>query len=285
MQTTDATFAASPISEHLGITEEGFLICVGAPIGRTAIRVPQIYAASELGLPGDSMERVYRSAEAVFDEDFLASLEGKPVVSPHPGAFVNADNYQLYAKGHITHPRRGPKLPNGETSLIADLVIYDATLGEQIARGHLRDCSIGYRCVYTPYKDGFSQSGLTGNHLAVVGTGRAEVAIMDSKDLVSQIQEILASVRREQREEPVTQTGSFRDALRACNPAYKSFEDDQAAGRSFADEAKRAGEEMQRRFRPCTKDSAPVRKHEEPGASEDFFAMARRAGARMRGNR
>lgn len=295
MQTADAAFTGSSLSPHLARSPEGFLICMDVCVCRTAVHTPQYYMPSEVGITGDGWIPVYRLPSEVLSKRFLSSLEGKPVCMEHPSQPLDGSNFQNYTRGVLINPRVGPTLDSGETSVICDVMVFDEALAEMIENNLLREVSIGYACRYEKFKNGYQQTGLLANHLAVVSKGRAghEVRIMDSKpdvtapaELIQQVRSIVAGVKRERQDEDTGKpTGSFRDALRACNPAYKSFDDDAAAARTFADEAKKAGQEMQQRYRQCARDAAPLRQHAAPSESEDFFQMAARAGRRMRGGR
>jgi hypothetical protein len=175
-------FYASRLSDHISATPEGFLVCRDAVLCRTATRVPQRYRGSELGLRTDDIVNVYRSPEEVLSEEFLASLEGKSVTDTHPGTFLDADNASWYTKGHVQHVKRGPRLPDGEQSVIGNLVVTDSALIEKIKSG-VRELSVGYQCEYVPNGNGtFSQTKLRGNHVAVVPDGRAgkHVRILDA---------------------------------------------------------------------------------------------------------
>ena len=168
-------YYGSQISPHLVDTPEGFLVCKDVPIARTG---PQDYLARELMLDGDP-ERVItvqRYPEDVFEDATLASLEGKPVTDGHPPENVGPDNYAAYAKGHVQHVRR-----QGEY-IVADLYINDANLASEVRNNVKREVSCGYLCNYVPDGDGYRQTCIRGNHVAVVPKGRAgaTVAIQDA---------------------------------------------------------------------------------------------------------
>lgn len=168
-------YYGSHISEHLVKSPEGYLFCYGVPINRTGT---QIYTARELNLEGDP-ERpvtVYRLEEDVFAPSALASFEGKDVTRGHPSEMLNAQNQSGYSKGHLENVRR-----DGENT-VADLIIKDPALVSDIENGILREVSCGYDCVFVPYLDGYKQTKIIGNHVAVVPKGRAgrEVAIQDA---------------------------------------------------------------------------------------------------------
>lgn len=171
------TYYGSHISEHLVKTPEGYLICYGVPINRTGT---QMYTAGELGLDGDP-ERpvtVYRLEEDVFAPAALASLEGKDVTRGHPAEMLNAGNQAGYSKGHLENVRR-----DGENT-VADLIIKDPSLVSDVENGVLREVSCGYNCQFEPYQDGYRQTHIVGNHVAVVPRGRAgrDVAIKDAAE-------------------------------------------------------------------------------------------------------
>lgn len=168
-------YYGSHISEHLVKTPEGYLICYAVPINRTGT---QVYSAGELGLDGDP-ERpvtVYRLEEDVFAPAALASLEGKDVTRGHPVEMLNAGNQSSYSKGHLENVRR-----DGENT-VADLIIKDPSLVSDVENGVLREVSCGYNCQFEPYLDGYRQTHIVGNHVAVVPRGRAgrDVAIKDA---------------------------------------------------------------------------------------------------------
>ena len=179
-----STFAAEQLTPHTGVTPEGFFVAVGAVIGRCGMME---YRASELGMTGgDRIVRVWRDPSEVFSKVSMASAEGKPICSPHPSQFVRAENWSSVSKGHLQNVRPGPVRDDGNQQLLADLVIGDSSLVEQVKLG-LTDLSLGYDCVYerlpenSPYGD-FLQRNILINHCAVVPKGRGGTTrIMDSE--------------------------------------------------------------------------------------------------------
>lgn len=168
-------YYGAQISPHMDLTPEGFLICRDVPINRIG---EQIYLAEELGLEGDPGREVavYRRPDDVFSPAALASFEAKDVTAGHPPESVTPENHALYAKGHVQNVRR-----NGDFT-VADLVVKDASLISDIRNGVVREISCGYLCSYVPEGDGYRQTNIQGNHVAVVLKGRAgsEVSIKDS---------------------------------------------------------------------------------------------------------
>jgi len=170
-------FYGSKISENMTKTPEGFLICCNVPIARTGW---YDYLAQEMGLEGQGIVKVYRSPEEVFSRKAIASFEGKIVTNNHPPDLLTPENSELYTKGAIQNVRQSTDEPD---LLIADLIIYNKTLIDEIQQGK-RDVSCGYEYNCVDNGNGtYSQINIVGNHVAVVESGRAgdRVAIMDSK--------------------------------------------------------------------------------------------------------
>ena len=168
-------YYGSTISPHIDRTPEGYLICRDVPINRTGT---QTYLAHELGLDGDPDRpvTVYRLEEDVFAPAAMASFEGKDITRGHPPEMLNAENQAGYSKGHLENVRR-----DGDNTL-ADLIIKDTSLVSDVENGILREVSCGYNCNFEPYQDGYKQTHIIGNHLAIVPRGRAgrDVAIQDT---------------------------------------------------------------------------------------------------------
>lgn len=163
-------YYGAKISPHMDITPEGFLICRDVPINRTGA---QTYLAGELNLDGkpDREITVYRLPEDVFAPAAMASFEGKDITRGHPPEMLNADNQAAYSKGHLQNVRHV-----GENT-VADLIIKDSSLASDVENGILREVSCGYNCSFEPYLDGYKQTGIRGNHLAIVPRGRAGVTV------------------------------------------------------------------------------------------------------------
>jgi len=170
-------YYGSRFSPNMTRTPENFLICHNVPIARTGW---YDYLASELGVGGDEIVKVYRSPEEVFSKSAIASFEGKPVTDEHPPDLLTPQNVNIFVKGTTQNIRQDTKEPD---LLVGDLIIYDSVLIGEINQGK-REVSCGYECQYKDNGDGtYSQVGICGNHVAVVEAGRAgdRVAIKDSK--------------------------------------------------------------------------------------------------------
>lgn len=180
-QTIDAAFYGTRLSANISKTPEGYLICHNVPIARTGV---QQYIGTEIGLDHSNIVKVYRLPEEVFNPATLASFEGKPLTDNHPSGLVSVDNVNALFKGVAQNVKRG----SGEDieHMVSDLVLYDPTLINETENGNKREISCGYNCEYEPYKDGYKQVNIRGNHIAVVPQGRAgqSIAIKDSNESI-----------------------------------------------------------------------------------------------------
>lgn len=167
-------YYGATISPNMDKTPEGYLICRNVPINRTGV---QVYAEREV-IPGGGEDpvNVYRLEEDVFAPAAVASMEGKDVTRGHPPEMLDATNQAAYSNGHIENVRR-----EGDNT-VGDLIIKDPGLASDVENGVLREISCGYYCTFEPYRDGYKQTHLVGNHVAVVPRGRAghDVAIKDA---------------------------------------------------------------------------------------------------------
>ena len=168
------------LSENISRREpEGYLICLNVPVARTGV---QEYLPSELGLsgPDDHLIPVHRPESEVFAPACLASFEGMPVTDDHPSDpdGVNSENIRFLQRGHAHNIRRGA--PPEDDLLLADLIITDPRLIEEILSGK-REISCGYNYVLSEESGEYFQRDIRGNHVAVVENGRAgpRVSIKD----------------------------------------------------------------------------------------------------------
>lgn len=186
------TYYGSSVSPHIDKTPEGYLICRDVPINRTGT---QTYLAHELGLDGDPDRpiTVYRLEEDVFDPAALASFEGKDITRGHPPEMLTAENHANYSMGHLGNVRRV-----GDNT-VADLIIKDPTLASDVENRVVREVSCGYNCNFEPYQDGYKQTRIRGNHLAVVPKGRAGGAV-SIHDAANQAEKGLKQMKKETKE-------------------------------------------------------------------------------------
>lgn len=166
-------------------TKEGYLK-VPARIARTGIQqyrhdfIPQLNKA-----PGDVIS-VYRSPDAVFDKDSLATYALKPVSNDHPTTLLNSKTVKAYNVGTLDSDSR----QDGDY-ILTTLVVMDEQAIKDIESGKC-EISVGYECDYdlrggyTPDGQRFDaeQKNIICNHVAIVARGRAGKAcrVFDSAD-------------------------------------------------------------------------------------------------------
>lgn len=117
--------------------------------------------------------KVFRAADEVFAADSVRSFIMKPITDGHPTKPVTADNWSSVAKGVV-----GGAIRDGDY-VAFDLVLMDAALIAEVRAGK-RELSNGY-AADIKFVDGVHegvayqaiQSGIRGNHVAVVPQGRA----------------------------------------------------------------------------------------------------------------
>lgn len=169
------------LSPHKYKTPEGYLYCKDSIIARTG---KQTYLKSELypGSESDETIDVDRPFSEVTNPLTIASFEDKPITNEHPDENVGPDNYNELAIGHTKNVRVGPEKVDGETVLLADLIITDAQAINDIENGKC-ELSCGYDCDITD-DDEPKQINIRGNHVALCECGRAGCArIIDSKTI------------------------------------------------------------------------------------------------------
>ena len=182
------------LSENISKREpEGYLLCLNVPVARTGT---QEYLPGELGFsPGlprchpeqsegshvSALIPVLRPESEVFSPETIASFEGMPVTDGHPPEGVDISNIRALQKGHAHNVRRG----GGKDAdlLLADLIITDPRLIDEILNGGKREISCGYTYELCEENGRYVQRQIRGNHVAVVDAGRAghRVCIKDHK--------------------------------------------------------------------------------------------------------
>jgi len=165
------------------LTKDGYLVA-DVLCARTGI---QNYAGWEFGMDQDVVS-VYRLESEVFNMQSLSSFVGKPVTDDHPSEFVNADNWNQYAKGQIGEG----VLRDGEFVRVP-VTLMDGDLVSKVLDGK-RQISMGYS-MDLDFTEGTTPEGihydaiakdLRMNHLAIVDVARAgskaSIEGLDSKN-------------------------------------------------------------------------------------------------------
>ena len=165
------TFTDSVALSGAKITKDGYL-AADVRCGRTGI---QTYRGYEVGKPDMKDARIFRPGEEVFNEDAMASLAHRPVTNDHPAEAVNASNWKRFAVGQT-----GAEVTKDGGFVRVPMVLMDQSAITDVQRGK-RELSLGYDCELDwtagvtndgqPYDA--IQRNIRGNHLAIVGAGRA----------------------------------------------------------------------------------------------------------------
>ena len=159
-------------------TQDGYLVATSR-VARTGV---QDYLASELGMFGDHVVKVYRPEQEVFAKDAMSSLTHAPVTVDHPAQMVDADNWRDLSVGEV-----GSEVMRDGEWLTVPLIVKDAR-GIDAAGSTHKEISMGYTAELKDAPDGADydkvMTNIRFNHLALVPRGRAgsEARIGDSVD-------------------------------------------------------------------------------------------------------
>ena len=187
-------YIAGQISDHIAETPEHYILVTDCPLARSGF---QEYSVSDLPQEGadalgvdlsdpNKMVDLFRPPEEVFSADAIASLEGKPITLDHPsnGEFVDPDNVQMLAYGHVQNIRKGKDaLDSGDWPLVGDILITREPVLSRIRNGDRPSLSVGYEYSLAKDNEGnLLQTDIRCNHVALVQRGRAgsSVRIQDS---------------------------------------------------------------------------------------------------------
>ena len=166
MSTTCCRYDFSPIEKY-ETTPEGYLR-VWASIARTGI---QHYTDAD-----GSIRKEFRPESEVASPESLASFAGKAITMEHPPALLDSENTKSYQVGFT-----GSEVVYDDGFVRAVMTVTDQEVIDKVTRGDVREVSAGYRVSYDPtpgvtdsgeHYDGI-QTGISGNHVAIVRRGRA----------------------------------------------------------------------------------------------------------------
>jgi hypothetical protein len=159
-------------------TQDGYLVATSR-VARTGV---QDYLASELGMFGDHVVKVYRPEQEVFAKDAMSSLTHAPVTVDHPAQMVDAANWGDLSVGEV-----GSEVMRDGEWLTVPLIVKDAK-GIHAAGSTHKEISMGYTAELKDAPEGSDydkvMTNIRFNHLALVPRGRAgsEARIGDSVD-------------------------------------------------------------------------------------------------------
>ena len=268
-------YITEQLSEHIGETPEGFLLCRDVPLTRTGVFE---YTASEVPVEAslDGMVKIQRDDDEVFAQNTIASFEGKPVTINHPEGMVTPENWSELAHGVVQNVRRG----DGEQ---ADLLLGDILIttekGIELVKSGLREVSCGYDAQYEQIEKGKGkQREIIGNHVALVTKGRAgsRCTIQDSGDKENAIttKEDIYKMKAKDLFKRIFPKSRFADALAdedLGEPAPVEGMDDVEKAQQAAAEAKTAAEQAvaaAEQAAESAKQASEAKEVEEPLAEE-----------------
>ena len=227
MSDTCFRYDVAPI-DKFEVTPEGYLRA-WATIARTGV---QQYTDAD-----GSIRREYRPESEVASPESLASFAGKAITLEHPTVLLDSSNTKDYQIGFS-----GTEVVYDNGFVRAVMTITDEEAIKRIMRGDAKEVSAGYRVNYeaTPgvtdageNYDGV-QTGISGNHIAVVRRGRAGPQVklhldrLDAADpsLISPIEEpsMTAKVNFDGAEFEVTESVALA-ITKEREDAKMSFED------------------------------------------------------------
>ena len=268
-------YVSEQLSEHIGETPEGFLVCASVPLTRTGTFE---YTSSEVPVEAslDGMVKIQRDDDEVFAQNTIASFEGKPVTINHPEGMVTPENWSELAHGVVQNVRRG----DGEQ---ADLLLGDILIttekGIELVKSGLREVSCGYDAQYEQIEKGKGkQREIIGNHVALVTKGRAgsRCTIQDSGDKENAIttKEDIYKMKAKDLFKRIFPKSRFADALAdedLGEPAPVEGMDDAEKAQQAAAEAKTAAEQAvaaAEQAAESAKQASEAKEVEEPPAEE-----------------
>ena len=172
MQLFDAVTLGEP-----RLTRDGYLVA-DAKIARTGI---QLYSGKEVdpenrhGWRDRAVVRVYRPESEVFATDAMSSFAHRPVTNDHPSEAVSAANWKAHSVGMT-----GNEIARDGAFIRVPMVVMDQAAIQDWKDGK-RELSCGYesQIVFgagaSPDGEPYDaiQTNIRGNHLAIVGRGRA----------------------------------------------------------------------------------------------------------------
>ena len=181
-------FTDTAVIDSVRRTRDGYL-AASAKTARTGI---QIYSGREVdpdnthGLRDRAQVRVYRSPEAVFNKDTLASMAHRPVTVGHPNEMVDSKNWKRHSAG-IT----GDEVARDGEFVRVPLILMDQAAIDRYEAGE-RELSWGYTCDLrfgdgmTPEGEAFDaeQVNISANHLATCrhARGGPELRLGDNRN-------------------------------------------------------------------------------------------------------
>lgn len=187
---SDRYYAPTQVGKTRSKTPEGYLLCEGVVIARVCRDGEEmLYGERETKNGGgsipmdagpDGLLRVTRTADVLFSQETMTSLEGKSITVNHPPEWIGPKNWRKYSVGTAMNIRAGTE--EQADLLLADYLITDEQAIADVEAGK-KQVSLGYDAVYEQTGVGrAAQVAILGNHHALVENGRGghRVAIGDA---------------------------------------------------------------------------------------------------------
>ena len=162
---------------------------------------------------------VLRPPEELFHPDAIKSFNGLPIRIGHVmlgTGFKSVDEEPV--DGCIFNVRQSMDMPD---YLIGDFSIYTDKMKDVLAKGRIKELSLGYRCQYIPetgvyngqpYE--FKQANLRGNHLALVENGRCGSSVRVCDEAILTFDSLPEEIINMKNQEKLEKAKRFADAVR-----------------------------------------------------------------------
>lgn len=157
----------------------------------------------------------YRPAEEVFSDSSLDTFRGAPITDGHPSVPVDASNWSVLSKGHVSD-----SVSPAENKFVrAELLIQDRAIIEEVISGDLTEISCGYECDLLNNPGEINgerydaiQKNIRINHIALLPKGLArggrELTVRfdsEGNQIMNEQTEAAPEVQEEVAQEPVTE--------------------------------------------------------------------------------
>ena len=179
----DCTKDEAPSQQQVDLN--GFITIENNPISRAGV-FPYLGKSISPECIPDKVYNVYRPAEELEKPEALESFKLIPFVDEH--TMIGSEEKKLLApESKGVQGSTGENVSFKDGVLYATIKIFGQTISSMIKMGK-RDLSLGYWCKFIKQSGVFNgkaydyiQTNLRGNHLALVETGRCDVAVLDQQ--------------------------------------------------------------------------------------------------------
>lgn len=272
------------------IDPNGFWTIEGNPVTKEGVfpyTGSQIDSDGTYGLEPNKLYNVYRPASELTNPDTLKSLNGIPFIDEHTMIGEGCTKYDDRPAGGILFNSRPAE--SGGGTVVGDFRIFSEDLMDSIEEGK-KELSLGYYCKYKPTRgifDGlpydFVQTGIIGNHIALVEKGRmgSSVRVYDSRQMVFDSMEVVKPANKGTDTMTDEENAKKEAEEKAASEAKAKEAADQKAMDDAAEAEKKAAEEAEAKkkadaeqaAKDCAKD-AEAKEEESKKAAMDSAIKA-----------